>query len=160
MPCEGRPLMALAAWSRRALTIGAAAWLVGCSTGAFNSSDLLPAGQPGAPPAADPAPSFGNGGTKVGLILPLSAGGNAGSAGQAMRNAAELALAEFNSPNIQFVPKDDGGTAQGAQQAAQQAVDDGAEILLGPLFAHSVNSAKQVARTRGIPIIAFSTDSN
>jgi branched-chain amino acid transport system substrate-binding protein len=159
MPCEGRPLLALAAWSRRAIAIAAAAWLVGCSTGAFNSNDLLPAGQPGAPPAVDPAPSFGNGGTKVGLILPLSAGGNAGAAGQAMRNAAEMALAEFNGPSIQLVPKDDGGTTQGGQQAAQQAIDDGAEILLGPLFAQSVAGASQIARGR-VPIIAFSTDTN
>jgi branched-chain amino acid transport system substrate-binding protein len=151
--------MALAASSRRALAIAAAAWLVGCSTGTFNSSDFLPPGQPAAPPAADPAPSFGSGGTKVGLILPLSAGGNAGAAGQAMRNAAEMALAEFNGPSIQLLPKDDGGTTQGGQQAAQQAIDDGAEILLGPLFAQSVSGASQVARGR-VPIIAFSTDTN
>jgi branched-chain amino acid transport system substrate-binding protein len=157
MPCEGRLLVALAAWSRRAIAIAAAAWLVGCSTGAFNSSDLLPAGQP--PPAADPAPSLGAGGTKVGLILPLSAGGNAGAAGQAMRNAAEMALAEFNGPSVQLLAKDDGGTAQGGQQAAQQAIDEGAEILLGPLFAQSVGGASQVARGRA-PIIAFSTDTN
>ncbi len=55
-----------------------------------------------------------------------------------MRNAAELALAEFNSPDIQLLVKDDGGSAPGAQQAAQQALDEGAEIILGPLFALSV----------------------
>ena len=75
-----------------------------------------------------------------------------------MRNAAEMALAEFNSPNLKLLVKDDGGSAQGAQQAAQQAIDEGAEIILGPLFAHSVGSAGQVARGRGIPVIAFSTD--
>jgi hypothetical protein len=56
--------------------------------------------------------------------------------------------------------KDDGGNAQGAQQGAQQAVDEGAEIILGPLFAQSVPGAAQVARNRGIPVIAFSTDSS
>jgi ABC-type branched-subunit amino acid transport system substrate-binding protein len=76
-----------------------------------------------------------------------------------MRNAAEMALAEFNGPSIQLLPKDDGGTAQGGQQAAQQAIDEGAEILLGPLFAQSVSGASQVARGR-VPIIAFSTDTN
>src|SRR6202023_1772272 len=89
----------------------------------------------------------------------LSAGGNAGVAGQAMRNAAEMALAEFNGASVQLLPKDDGGTAQGGQQAAQQAIDEGAEILLGPLFAQSVSGAGQVARGR-VPIIAFSTDTN
>ncbi len=37
-------------------------------------------------------------------------GGNAGVAGQAMRNAAEMALAEFKSPNVQLLVKDDGGS--------------------------------------------------
>ena len=94
------------------------------------------------------------------MLLPLSASGNAALAGQSMRNAAELALTEFNNPNIQLLVKDDGGSAQGAQQAAQQALDEGAEIILGPLFAQSVTPAAQVARARGVPVIAFSTDSN
>jgi branched-chain amino acid transport system substrate-binding protein len=100
------------------------------------------------------------GGVKVALILPLTAAGNAGTAGVAMRNAGEMALAEFTGPNVQLIVKDDGGTSVGSQQAAQQAIDEGAEILLGPLFAHSVTAAKPSARARGIPIIAFSTDTN
>jgi ABC-type branched-subunit amino acid transport system substrate-binding protein len=102
----------------------------------------------------------GNGQVKVGLILPLSAAGNAGVAAQSMKNAAEMALAEFQNPNIQLLIKDDGGSPQGAQQGAQQSVDEGAEIILGPLFAVSVPSVAQVARTRSISIIAFSTDSS
>ena len=86
--------------------------------------------------------------------------GNAGVTAQSMRNAAELALSEFNNPDIQLLVKDDGGSAPGAQQAAQQLLDEGAEIILGPLFAHSVAPVGQLARARGIPVIAFSTDSN
>jgi hypothetical protein len=71
----------------------------------------------------------------------------------------QKALAERDS-NIQLLPKDDGGTGQGAQVAVQQAIDEGAQIVLGPLFAHSVTTAKPIARDRGIPMIAFSTDSN
>ena len=69
-----------------------------------------------------------------------------------------MALAEFNSPNVQLLVKDDGGSAQGAQQAAQQALAEGAEIIIGPLFAQSVAAVGQVARGRGVPVIAFSTD--
>ena len=104
--------------------------------------------------------TIGTGQVKVGLILPLSAPGNAGVAGQAMRNAAELAIAEFNAPNIQILVKDDAGTPDGARAGAQQAIDQGAEIILGPLFAQSVTYVGQVARTRNIPVIAFSTDTN
>jgi ABC-type branched-subunit amino acid transport system substrate-binding protein len=113
-----------------------------------------PAGAPQQPQAV------GTGQVKVGLILPLSASGNAGVAAQSMKNGAEMALAEFQNPNLQLLIKDDGGTAQGAQQGAQQALDEGAEIILGPLFALSVPAAAQLTRTRGISMIAFSTDSS
>ena len=77
-----------------------------------------------------------------------------------MKNAAEMALAEFNSPNVQLLVKDDGGTSGGAQQAAQQALAEGAEIIIGPLFAHSVGVVGAAARQRGVPVIAFSTDAS
>ena len=77
-----------------------------------------------------------------------------------MKNAAEMALAEFQNPNIQLLIKDDGGSPQGAQQGTQQALDEGAEIILGPLFALSVPATAQLARARGISVIAFSTDSS
>ncbi len=153
MPTRRRSLAGLMA--------ATSALLAGCS-GSSNYFSSMPyfssTPQPGAPP--QPGATLGAGQVKVGLILPLSAGGNAGLAGQAMRNAAEMALAEFNSPNIQLLVKDDGGTADTARQGAQQALDEGAEIILGPLFAQSVSIAGQVARARNIPVIAFSTDTN
>lgn len=125
-------------------------------------SNLFPGDQPPAGPAGPPqAPSaVGTGQVKVGLILPLSAAGNAGVAALSMKNAAEMALAEFQNPNIQLLVKDDGGTPQGAQQGTQQALDEGAEIILGPLFALSVPAAASLTRGRGVPMIAFSTDSS
>ena len=120
----------------------------------FGGSSEPPAG-----PQQEPT-AVGTGQVKVGLILPLSGAGNAGVAAQSMKNAAEMALAEFQNPNIQLLVKDDGGTPQGANAAAQQAVGEGAEIILGPLFAASVPAVAQVARTRGISVIAFSTDSS
>ena len=117
-----------------------------------------PAPGPGGPPQQPLA--VGNGQVKVGLLLPLSAAGNAGVAAQSMKNAAEMALAEFQNPNIQLLIKDDAVSPQGAQQGTQQAIDEGAEIILGPLFAVSVPATAQLARARGISVIAFSTDSS
>jgi ABC-type branched-subunit amino acid transport system substrate-binding protein len=125
-----------------------------CSGGGISGPGFPPAGPPQQPSA------IGTGHVKVALILPLSAAGTAGAAAQSLRNAGEMALAEFRGPNIQLLVKDDAGNAYAAQQAAQQAVEEGAEIILGPLFAQSVSSVGQVARPRGIPMIAFSTDSN
>ncbi|MBR1205405.1 MULTISPECIES: penicillin-binding protein activator [unclassified Bradyrhizobium] len=113
-----------------------------------------PAGPPQQPQAV------GTGQVKIGLILPLSASGNAGLAAQSMRNAAEMALAEFQNPNIQLLIKDDGGSPQGAAQGTQQALSEGAEIILGPLFAGSVPATAQLTRPRGTSVIAFSTDSS
>lgn len=118
------------------------------------NSQSTPAGPPQQPI------SVGSGSVKVGLILPLSAGGNAGAAAQSMKFAAELALSEFLNPNLRLLIKDDAGSAQGAQQAAQQAIDEGAELILGPLFASSVPATAQATRAKGISVIAFSTDSS
>src|ERR1700758_955053 len=122
------------------------------------SSQQQPAAAP-AGPTQQPMVA-GKGQSKVGIILPLSASGNAGVAAQSMKNAAEMALAEFQNPNIQLLIKDDAGNPQGAQQGTQQALDEGAEIILGPLFAVSVPAAAQLARPRGVSMIAFSTDSS
>lgn len=127
-------------------------------TGGNDQPQLTPA--PNSQIESQPLQNIGAGNVRVGLILSLSGAGNAGIAAQSMRNAAELALSEFNNPNIQLIVKDDGGTAQGAQQAALQAIAEGAEIVLGPLFSHAVAAAGQVTRTRSVPMIAFSTDSN
>ncbi len=104
--------------------------------------------------------SLATGQVKAALILPLSAGGNAGVAGQAMRNAAEMALSEFNGANVQITVFDDAGNPDSARQGAQQALAQGAEIVLGPLFAQSVSAVGQVTRAGNIPVIAFSTDAN
>jgi branched-chain amino acid transport system substrate-binding protein len=150
---------------RRALAgLAAAAGvaLAGCSGTSSYFSSLPSLSSPPPQPAGPPVPetTLGTGQVRVALILPLSAGGNAGVAGQAMRNAAEIALAEFNAPNIQLLVKDDAGTPDGARVAAQQALDEGAELILGPLFAQSVSIVGQIARSRNVPVIAFSTDAN
>ena len=145
---------------RSLVLLASAILLADCSggSGGFSLGDLLSNSSP-APPA-QPTTSIGTGTVKVGFILPLSGAGNAAVAAQSMRNAAEMALAEFNSPDIRLLVKDDAGSAPGAQQAAQQVLDEGAEIILGPLFALTVTPVGQLARARSVPIIAFSTDAN
>ncbi|MCP4621602.1 MAG: penicillin-binding protein activator [Bradyrhizobium sp.] len=144
---------------RSAIGLILGAPLLGACSSVQQSLGQFGASEPPAGPQQEPT-AVGSGQVKVGLILPLSAAGNAGVAAQSMKNAAEMALAEFQNPNIQLLVKDDVGSPQGASGAAQQAVSEGAEIILGPLFAASVPAVAQVARTRGISVIAFSTDSS
>lgn len=132
--------------------------LAGCAgMSGLTGNDQPPPGPSG---PQQEAVAIGQGKVKVGLILPLSGAGNAGIAGNSMKNAAEMALAEFQNPDLQLLVKDDAGTAQGAQAAAQQALGEGVEMILGPLFALSVAGVAQQARARGIPVIAFSTDAS
>jgi ABC-type branched-subunit amino acid transport system substrate-binding protein len=152
---EGGVLMRAWRYARAALSFVAIGIVVAACTTQLGSGVTTP--QPEEQAANAPA---ADGQVRIGLILPLSAQGNAGVAAQSMKNAAEMALAEFKATNVQLVVKDDGGTPQGAQAAAQQAINEGAEIIIGPLFAQSVSAVGQVARSRNIPVIAFSTDAS
>ncbi|MCC8970192.1 penicillin-binding protein activator, partial [Bradyrhizobium brasilense] len=147
---------------RTALGLIVGAPLLTACSGIQQSLSQFSSSNPEAGPAGpqQQPQAVGTGQVKIGLILPLSASGNAGLAAQSMRNAAEMALAEFQNPNIQLLIKDDGGSPQGASQGAQQALSEGAEIILGPLFAGSVPAVAQLTRPRGTSVIAFSTDSS
>src|SRR5215831_19163665 len=146
------------AWNRicASLLIAAVATVLATCTTQLNGGAPTP--QPSEEAAA--SASVGDRQVRVALILPLSAQSNAGVAALSMKNAAEMALAEFKNSNIQLLVKDDGGTLQGAQAGAQQAISEGAEIIIGPLFAQSVSAVGQIARARNIPVIAFSTDAS
>lgn len=126
---------------------------------------------PGQSPMANPA--FGRGGqptqgffrndgpkVKVALLLPLTAKGNTAQVAKALKQAGELALFDFDNPAVTLIVKDTKGTIKGARLAAEAAVQEGAELIVGPLFAKSVEAAAPVARQAGIPIVAFSSTRN
>ncbi len=146
---------------RRKFMLGTASLALAACSGANISG-------PGGPVATGPAPTapaapgstIGTGSVKIALLLPLSAGGAAGNTAATLRNAAEMAVAEFQGPDITILVKDDGGSGAGAQAAAQAAISEGAEMILGPLLAESVRGAAAVARPAGKPIIAYSTDTS
>lgn len=153
----------LDAIGRRGLLKGSLAsattlWLGGCVGGFGGSREAPVASIPAAPPEPVQGSTLGNGPVKVALLLPLTGPAQGAAVAASMRNAAELALAEFQNPDLTIVVKDDKGTPEGARDAAAEAVAEGAELILGPLFAGSVAAAGQVARGAGRPVIAFSTD--
>jgi hypothetical protein len=93
---------------------------------------------------------------RVGLLLPLT--GRAGGAGRIMLKAAQLALFDSGEARLMLLPHDTQSTPEGATAAAQAALDDGATIILGPLFGDHVQPVAQVAGARNIPVLAFSND--
>jgi len=141
----------------------AAAALAGCNPAGVGIPVV-----PGAPPAAQgpQAPNaevsevIGSGPIKLALIAPLTQASGPSNVGAALRNAAALAYADSGSNDVSILVKDDHSSAQGAAAAAQAAIGEGAEIILGPVFAPNVREATRVARAAGKPVIAFSTDSS
>ncbi len=87
--------------------------------------------------------------------MPLS-GSNA-SLGQAILDAAQMALFETPGGSFQLIPRDTGGTAEGAAAAARAAIGEGAQLILGPLLAAEVRAVKPLARDAHVNMIAFST---
>ena len=95
---------------------------------------------------------------KVAVLLPISSSGSTPAVAKALKQAAELALFDFDNPNVTLIPKDTKGSAEGARTAAESALRDGAELIIGPLFAAEVSAAAPVALQGGVPMIAFSSD--
>ena len=125
---------------------------------------------PAAPVAANPLdrdqpnylrlPGLGEGAPiRVGIILPFgsSAAGTRALAGSMMK-AAELAMFDSGNRNILLMTADEGNGGAAAAKAAQQLLAQGAEVIVGPLFGPSVSVVAPIARDRGVPVLAFSTE--
>lgn len=95
---------------------------------------------------------------KISLLLPLTGSAGTAEVAKGLRQAGELALVEFDNPAIVLQTKDTRGTAEGAKTAAEEAIRDGAEIIIGPIFAKEVAAVSPVARAARVPVIAFSSD--
>jgi ABC-type branched-subunit amino acid transport system substrate-binding protein len=141
---------------RHVLAKGGAAGLTlaVAACGGGTGIDPLPSGRQQA--SAQQASEGGN--VKVGMILPLSAPGGIGAAATAIRNAGDLALSEFDRPDISLLVKDDRGDPAAAREAVQQALAEGAELILGPFSGTAVQAASPLVKTAGRPMIAFSSD--
>ncbi len=111
-------------------------------------------------PPAFPFPAVSRPGDKdevrAALLVPLS--GSYAPWGQALSNAAQLALFEVADQRLNLIPLDSRGTAEGAVAAVEQALTQGADIILGPLFSPEVKAAGPLARAQGVPMLAFTTD--
>jgi ABC-type branched-subunit amino acid transport system substrate-binding protein len=92
----------------------------------------------------------------VALLLPLS--GPSAAIGRALSDAATLALFDIGDDNFVLVPRDTGGTPEGATAAAREAIETGARLIVGPLFAAEVPSVASVAGPAGINVISLSND--
>lgn len=146
-----------------------------------SGDDAKPAGaaemqQPAADPAPPPklpapneiaAPTQDESPTKIvkiGLLVPLS--GRSGTIGKALQDAGILALfdkyAALSGPasrvRVELIPKDTEGTPSGAKKAAAEAMKEGVKLIIGPLYGHSVEAIKPLAKTGKISVLSFSNN--
>ncbi len=96
---------------------------------------------------------------RVGIILPFSSSSpTTRLLASSMMKAAQLALFDANNRDILLMTAEENGSAAEAADAARRLLDQGAEVIVGPLFSQSVSAVAPIARDRGVPVLAFSTD--
>ena len=93
----------------------------------------------------------------VALLVPAS-DPNAGAVARSLENAARLAVADLAGVQIDLRVYDTAGDPLRASGLAQQAVDDGAKIILGPLFGEAANAAGVAVADDDVNVLAFSNN--
>lgn len=160
-----------------AAVLAAFVLLAGCQTTTQESSaDTAPAPQLANPPAPatvvptptlgaerrvlvlEPEPILEDNTRLLAFVAPLS--GETAPVGQALLNAAQLAFFDVGADDkIELKPYDSLGSASGAELAVRTAIEDGADIILGPLFSQSAVAASPFAQAAGVPMVSFSNNS-
>lgn len=95
----------------------------------------------------------------VALILPLTNKDVSNPIGQSLRFAAEMAAHDAGDV-VRLSVKDDRANFDGARNAAAEALSEGNQLILGPLYGTHVREVGRLARAKSIPVIGFSTDTN
>ena len=131
----------------RLLALFSILWLAACqpivATGPVSDAQRV---TPGAP-------------VKVALLVP------AGSSSQSdallasnLENAARLAIADLGNVEIDMKVYPTAGDPARAARAATTAVAEGAQIILGPLYAEAANAAGVAVADQGVNVLAFSNN--
>lgn len=125
----------------------AALWLAACDPAAFPSA--------GGPPIDTDAP------IPVALLVP-SGSGRPGDdiLARSLENAARLAIQDLQGVEVRLRVYSTGASPAQAAAVADQAVAEGARILLGPVFADATNAAGLAVRDRGVNVLSFSNNTD
>jgi branched-chain amino acid transport system substrate-binding protein len=92
---------------------------------------------------------------RVGLLLPF---GLRPQEATALYNAAELALFDHGNRDTLLIPRDAGADEATANAAARALLNDGADIIIGPVLREGVLGAGRAAAAQRVPVIGFSSD--
>lgn len=100
-----------------------------------------------------------SGGVQVALLVP----GGSGQASdellaRSLQNAARMAISDLGGVKIDLRVYNTAGQPALAQAMAAQAVAEGAQIILGPVFAQEANAAGIAAAPSGVNVLSFSNN--
>ncbi|WP_374436143.1 penicillin-binding protein activator [Tabrizicola sp.] len=106
------------------------------------------------------APQAARGGSvQVALLIPSGSGQSQDELfGQNLENAARLAMADLSGVNIDLRVYRTGGSPAQASALAKQAVDEGAQVILGPFYSEEANAAGVAVANSGVNVLAFSNN--
>ncbi len=104
-------------------------------------------------------PPAKGGSVQVALLVPSGSGQSQDELfGQNLENAARLAMADLSGVNIDLKVYRTGGSPAQAAALAKQAVDEGAQVILGPFYSEEANAAGVAVANSGVNILAFSNN--
>ena len=112
--------------------------------------------------STQPANKFADGKAQVGLLLPLGAQDpNVARLAASAESAARLAVQDTNaSVQIDLRVYDTAGLPEQAALQAQLAAQEGADIIVGPLFAEAANAAGRAVAAQGINVLTLSNNTD
>ncbi len=111
-------------------------------------------------PSAGPTVGGAGGGkVQVALLVP----GGSGQASdellaRSLQNAARLAIADLGGTQVDLRVYNTAGQPAQAAAMAMKAVEEGAQIILGPVFAQEANAAGVAVAAQGINVLTFSNN--
>lgn len=131
--------------AKSAAVLATAAFLAACDTAGLGGGPSINTSKP----------------VPVALLVPAGSA-NSGDAelARSLENAARLAMSDLQNVQIDLRVYDTAGNAGTASTVAQQAVSDGAKIIIGPVYAQAANAAGLAVLNQNINILSFSNNTS
>ncbi|WP_299639464.1 penicillin-binding protein activator [uncultured Ruegeria sp.] len=127
--------------AKAAIALTTAAFLAACEPGGVGGGPSID--------TSNPVP--------VALLVPRS--GDAALA-QSLENAARLAMSDLPNVKIDLRVYDTAGNPTTATAVAQQAVAEGAKIIVGPVYAQAANAAGLAVLNKNVNVLSFSNNTS
>ena len=110
-------------------------------------------------PTTTPSVSPGSGSVQVALLVP----GGSGQASdellaRSLQNAARMAIGDLAGVKIDLRVYNTAGQPAQAKAMAEKAVEEGAQVILGPVYAQEANAAGVAVAASGVNVLAFSNN--